>query len=85
LLTLSALVVGVVGLTQPAQAASIENTKHNLGTNGTGSNHTTGATTEICVFCHTPHAADVWRAAMEQAAGYRRYLRHVCGDRFAGW
>jgi predicted CXXCH cytochrome family protein len=81
LLTLSALVVGVVGLTQPAQAASIENTKHNLGTNGTGSNHTTGATTEICVFCHTPHAADVttagaplWNKRLATGASYTMYV-----------
>ena len=36
--------------------AGIANTKHNLG--ATGSYNYTTATTEICVFCHTPHGAD---------------------------
>lgn len=40
--------------------AGIANTKHNLGVNGTGTNHLNGAdgTAEICVFCHTPHGSD---------------------------
>jgi predicted CXXCH cytochrome family protein len=46
--------------------AGISQTKHNLGggTNGAGPNGPTSgwnyttATTEICVFCHTPHGAD---------------------------
>ena len=45
--------------------ASVTNTKHNLGAyNAWGnpapaasSNHTTG-TTEICIFCHTPHGGN---------------------------
>ena len=44
--------------------ASVVNTKHNLGANNNntaanqfGSNHT-NATTEICIFCHTPHGGD---------------------------
>ena len=36
-------------------ATSITGTKHNLGTTGTGSNHLTAGTDEVCVFCHTPH------------------------------
>lgn len=47
-----------------AVAGSIVNTRHNLGmststgmSNRTAGNFTT-ATTEICVFCHTPHGAD---------------------------
>lgn len=39
----------------------IANTKHNLGSSGTGPNHTTG-TGEICVFCHTPHGSDTGAA-----------------------
>lgn len=38
--------------------AGIANTKHNLGVTGTGTNHLTTGTAEICVFCHTPHGAD---------------------------
>ena len=37
--------------------AGISTTKHNLGSNGTGTNKYSG-TAEICVFCHTPHGAD---------------------------
>ena len=38
--------------------ASVVDTKHNLGaSNQATSNHTTG-TSEICIFCHTPHGGD---------------------------
>ncbi len=36
--------------------AGIANTKHNLGSAGTGPNKFSG-TAEICVFCHTPHGS----------------------------
>jgi len=38
--------------------AGISATKHNLSTGGTGSNHLTTGTDQICVFCHTPHGSD---------------------------
>ena len=38
-------------------SAQIANTKHNLGSTGTGDNRFSG-TAEICVFCHTPHGAN---------------------------
>lgn len=41
--------------------AGIATTKHNLGAGG--SFNFTTATTEICVFCHTPHGADSSAAA----------------------
>jgi len=41
--------------------AGISATKHNLSISGTGSNHTT-AQGQICVFCHTPHAANTGAA-----------------------
>lgn len=41
-----------------AKATGISATKHNLGTSGTGNNRLASGTTEICVFCHTPHAGD---------------------------
>jgi predicted CXXCH cytochrome family protein len=37
-------------------AAGITNTKHDLSSASTGSNKNT-VTSEICVFCHTPHGA----------------------------
>ncbi len=39
--------------------AGIADTKHNLGaSNGNNTNFMTSGTTEICVFCHTPHASN---------------------------
>ncbi|NJD25987.1 MAG: hypothetical protein FIB06_11345 [Betaproteobacteria bacterium] len=40
--------------------AGIANTRHNLGSTGTQTNHLTAGTGsgEICVFCHTPHASN---------------------------
>ena len=71
--------------------ASVVNTKHNLGATsnnqsalGNGgpgsdgpSNHTT-ATTEICIFCHTPHGGDQTTTApiWNRATGTATYLRY---------
>lgn len=59
--------------------ASVTNTKHNLGaTNPIGSNHTNG-TTEICIFCHTPHggnqqiAAPIWNRTVSSTSVYTRF------------
>lgn len=46
-----------------AAVAGISTTKHNLGSTQTAGNRSTG-TAEICVFCHTPHAADVSTAGV---------------------
>lgn len=57
--------------------ASVTNTKHNLGANGTN-NHTNG-TTEICIFCHTPHggnqqvAAPIWNRTVSSTSVYTRF------------
>ena len=67
--------------------ASVVNTKHNLGANNNqtaanqlGSNHT-NATTEICIFCHTPHGGDqtvdapIWNRASSSGTpiAYQRF------------
>lgn len=57
--------------------ASVVNTAHNLGsTNVTGGNYNT-ATTEICVFCHTPHGADqsTFAPLWNRATGTATYQR----------
>ncbi|WP_246265930.1 cytochrome c3 family protein [Aromatoleum diolicum] len=41
-----------------AQQSDIASTKHNLSTSGSGSVKSTSES-QICVFCHTPHAANV--------------------------
>lgn len=53
----AAVVLGAAMFAAGSAVAGIANTKHNLGSEGTGTNKTT-ATGEICVFCHTPHGAD---------------------------
>lgn len=69
--------------------AGISSTRHNLGGsyNGGGSNGLNGekgfnfttSTTEICVFCHTPHGADnsapapLWNRTLSTSAGYTTY------------
>ncbi|MBI3635566.1 MAG: hypothetical protein HY216_05025, partial [Candidatus Rokubacteria bacterium] len=75
-----ALVVGVA--TAPAGAQGILNTKHNLasgvGAAPTGDIKTTG-TNEVCVFCHTPHAADttvsapLWNRRVSATSSYTMY------------
>jgi predicted CXXCH cytochrome family protein len=52
------------GMASTALGASISVSKHNLSTSGTGNAHVTTGTAEICVFCHTPHAADVSTAGV---------------------
>lgn len=59
--------------------AGIANTKHNLGTGGTGANHLTTGTAEICVFCHTPHGSDtsapvpLWNRVLPSGASFTTY------------
>ncbi|NMG32552.1 cytochrome c3 family protein [Aromatoleum evansii] len=65
-------------------AAQITNTPHNLSSSGTGENHVTGTdgvtgTTQICVFCHTPHGADtsapapLWNKALPTGTDFTTY------------
>jgi predicted CXXCH cytochrome family protein len=57
--------------------AGISATKHNLGSSGTF--NFTSSTTEICVFCHTPHGADsssaapLWNRSLSTSASYNTY------------
>ena len=60
--------------------AGIDNTKHNLGaSNGSNANYMTTGTTEICVFCHTPHAsntavqAPLWNKPVAAGTSYTTY------------
>lgn len=66
------------GAMAAAPTSNIASTKHNLSSSGTADNKTTG-TTEICVFCHTPHGADtsqsvpLWNRALNAPASYTTY------------
>lgn len=57
ILTLTAAWMAGAGPHTPTQVSA---TKHNLSTSGTGTykSDVTGGTTEICVFCHTPHGGN---------------------------
>jgi predicted CXXCH cytochrome family protein len=81
------LAVGALGLAQQA-GAQVVDTKHNLsatapaaGSQGaTRVNYYTGAgaTTQVCVFCHTPHgaasaAAPLWQRAVKADNYYQTY------------
>ena len=74
--TILLLAMGVMGSQQAL--AGISATKHNLGSTGTGANKFSG-TGEICVFCHTPHGADVsasmplWNRSLASAPTYTTY------------
>jgi len=64
-IALAAATFAMVGVTGSAFAVPADNgistTKHNLSASSTASNKTAD-TTEICVFCHTPHGADTTQA-----------------------
>ncbi len=57
--------------------SDIASTKHNLSVTGTGNQ--TNDTTEICVFCHTPHGANItqvvplWNRTMTDPAQFQTY------------
>jgi predicted CXXCH cytochrome family protein len=66
----------------------LDGTKHDLSSAGTGSykaisnNPSQGGTTEICIFCHTPHSgnteAPLWNRA-SSGASYQTYTSDVLG------
>jgi predicted CXXCH cytochrome family protein len=59
------VVAGVFAVASAAPAASILDTKHNLSSvaKTNAGNIQTDGTSEVCVFCHTPHGADTTVAA----------------------
>lgn len=72
-----AAAVLTLGLSGSALSAGIASTKHNLSSSGSGNK--TVATDQICVFCHTPHAADttgavpLWNKTLPSTTGYTMY------------
>jgi predicted CXXCH cytochrome family protein len=76
------VVMGVLGAAVAVGASSaiagVANTKHNLGSTGTGSN-TVPAVGEICVFCHTPHGSDtsapvpLWNRKLPTGGSFTTY------------
>lgn len=79
MIAVAALALGALG----AQAG-IANTKHNLGANNAANeNYMTAGTTEICVFCHTPHASNInvkaplWNKPVAAGSSYTTYTTAV--------
>lgn len=58
--------------------AGIKGSKHDLGSGGTSQLGATATTTEVCVFCHTPHGSNtgapvpLWNKSLSTAT-YTRY------------
>lgn len=77
LLAVIAITAGMIFATGPA-SAGIALTKHNLSSGGPGPN-TFGGTEAICVFCHTPHGADIsaavplWNRVLSAPSSYTTY------------
>jgi len=76
--SIAKLAVGLTLVSMSSVAmAGIANTKHNLGSSGTY--NWTNSTTEICVFCHTPHGADssaavpLWNRTLGATSSYTTY------------
>jgi len=74
-LALATLMCGI-----PYAIGGIANTRHNLSSTGNVNNvRATAGTDEICVFCHTPHAAvaaapaPLWNKSVPAAGGYTTY------------
>jgi len=75
-------VIGTMSLGVLPVEAGIANTKHNLSPSSAAGNNrvaAAGGTDEICVFCHTPHAADttapvpLWNKRLTTGATYTTY------------
>lgn len=85
----TAVVLGTALIAGSAAAAplagSIVNTRHNLGSTGSGLNTAAAADTgEICIFCHTPHggstevggvkvAVPLWNKQLTNSANFSTY------------
>src|SRR5574340_1599739 len=74
--TLVFAVVLAFFLSEGTAAANIANTKHNFGAFAPAGNIQTSSTSEICVFCHTPHnsapAGPIWNR-VDSGATYNVY------------
>ncbi len=72
-----ALVAAVAALATTNAMAAVQGSKHDLSSGGTAQ-ASTSATTEVCVFCHTPHGSDIgvsaplWNKALPTTT-YQRY------------
>jgi predicted CXXCH cytochrome family protein len=81
--TIAAMVFAIAGAMLAPDAVaqlSIKDSKHNLGTTGAATNnYQFSGTDEVCVFCHTPHGADIsavvpiWNRTLPSPATFTTY------------
>jgi hypothetical protein len=76
----AAATIAAFGMMTSEALAGISNTKHNLTSTGPTSNTNRSSGTEICAFCHTPHAsnttvtaAPLWNKATPDSASFSVY------------
>ncbi|MBS1142890.1 MAG: hypothetical protein H6R14_296 [Proteobacteria bacterium] len=79
-LVVKLVAIAAIALGSVAAQAGIANTRHNLGANNAANeNYMTSGATEICVFCHTPHAsntnvtAPLWNKPVQAGSAYTTY------------
>lgn len=77
------LTAAVALLAMPAFALTIKDTRHNLGSTGSYG-YKTNATSEICVFCHTPHNTSVKVPLWNRAANATAYKMYTGSSTFNG-
>ncbi|MCM2307108.1 MAG: hypothetical protein NDI91_06530 [Sulfuritalea sp.] len=58
LILLAACGILAVPAAHAARQSDVRNTKHNLSSSGATGNTKSSSETQVCVFCHTPHAAN---------------------------
>lgn len=72
------VLLGCLFAASSAFAQSIVGSKHDFTTGGSAQG-TTGATDQVCVFCHTPHGADttapvpLWNKVLDSSDRFTRY------------
>ncbi len=75
----SFLLFGILLVSSHLSSAGIANTKHNLGSTGIGGTSNFSGTAEVCVFCHTPHAANreaavpLWNRNLTNSGAFATY------------
>ncbi len=70
-------VAGLVAASSAAFGATIVSSKHNLSASGVGAAYTVGSSTQICVYCHAPHGANLslplWNRTNPTASAFTLY------------
>ena len=86
---LSALVVVAAVAMASSAMASIVNTKHDLSTNNLTGYSGSVKTTQVCVFCHTPHNSArtkaLWNRNGQDASVFKTYTSGILMEGGVNW